>query len=645
MPEHAVANKARRLRPLLPSTGSRPTPAPPSTLPSRLHSAAAACTECRKHKTKYQATAHEELFELLKTVPTQEAHDILNRIRHGTDVVTILNHVRAGDVLVQMAVEPETRFRYEFPYKSETPQDYVQHNPYLDSIIFEATSLYATGQDSTPSAPSTTNSAPNSTSGAYESPYLKPFHASEVIEPQLSKAKISWWTAVCQDDVLMRDLLGVFFRCEYHFTAAFQKDLFLQDLAARRQDFCSALLVNIMLAYSCVCYPRFSNRAEYWNPNTLVYRFLAEAKRIWELEATEARITTIQAGILFNVFHNLCGLDEIGQAYRIQAIALAHQLRLFDSSVYMHDHRMRNGRAFAAWALFNWETLVGFSFLFPPLLKTPPDWPLPDPSKETGFYGEVWVKYPLTRNLSPSYFGPVFKARSEFRIIMNAYCQAAFSEGSQVTVEKANEFLSRLRCWYDGLPAPLQPKTIVLPGHLQLHMYYHHLILTIYEPLLDIVDDARKHLQTLVRLYYLRHGFEAMDLFIVIPLMLAGYECIDAIGEQATGPRLEALRSTLILIAKGLYNQRRNHYLAEALFRVIRGRMRQEELSLLKTTVRLDEDEEDERRHMAQAVRSHWPVSVVKKKEDVTSHILKNLVETYAHLNVDEEPAPAEDTE
>ncbi|KJK76000.1 hypothetical protein H634G_08757 [Metarhizium anisopliae BRIP 53293] len=605
---------------------------------------------------QYQATAHEELFELLKTVPTQEAHDILNRIRHGTDVVTILNHVRAGDVLVQMAVEPETRFRYEFPYKAEIPQDYVQHNPYLDSIIFEATSLYATGQDSTPSASSTTNSAPNSASGAYESLYLKPFHASEVIEPQLSKAKISWWTAVCQDDVLMRDLLGVFFRCEYHFAAAFQKDLFLQDLAARRQDFCSALLVNIMLAYSCVCYPRFSNRAEYWNPNTLVYRFLAEAKRLWELEATEARITTVQAGILFNVFHNLCGLDEIGQAYRIQAIALAHQLRLFDSSVYMHDQRMRYGRAFAAWALFNWETLVGYSFLFPPLLKTPPDWPLPDPSKETGFYGEVWVRYPLTRNLSPSSFGPVFKARSEFRIIMNAYCQAAFSEGSQVTVEKANGFLSRLRCWYDGLPAPLQPKRIVLPGHLQLHMYYHHLILTIYEPLLDvateeeptpqqIVDDARKHLQTLVRLYYLRHGFEAMDLFIVVPLMLAGYECIDAIGEQATGPRLEALRSTLILIAKGLYHQRRNHYLAEALFRVIRGRMRQEELSLLKTTVRLDEDEEDERRHMAQAVRSHWPVSVVKKKEDVNSHILKNLVETYAHLNVDEEPAPTEDTE
>lgn len=167
-----------------------------------------------------------------------------------------------------------------------------------------------------------------------------------------------------------------------------------------------------------------------------------------------------------------------------------------------------------------------------------------------------------------------------------------------------------------------------------------------YEPLLDtetnqvpspkqIVDEAKKHLQTLVRLYYLRHGFEAMDLFIVIPLMLAGYDCVDAINDQTPAAQLEILRSTLILVATGLYSQRKNHYLAEALFRVIRGRMRPRELALLKDTMRIDDREWDEKREMAQAVRSHWPVSVVKKKEDLDSHLLKNLVENYAHLNVD----------
>ena len=180
-------------------------------------------------------------------------------------------------------------------------------------------------------------------------------------------------------------------------------------------------------------------------------------------------------------------------------------------------------------------------------------------------------------------------------------------------------------------------------------MYYNHLILTIYEPLLDmktneepsprqIVADAKKYLQTLVRLYYLRHGFDAMNLFIVIPLMLAGSDCIDAINERTPLPKLEALRSTLILVAKGLYNQRRNHYLAEALYRVIRGRMRPAEVALMRGIMNIDEVEADGKRDMVQAVRSHWPVSVVRKKEDLNSHILKTLVESYAHLKVEEAP-------
>ena len=180
-------------------------------------------------------------------------------------------------------------------------------------------------------------------------------------------------------------------------------------------------------------------------------------------------------------------------------------------------------------------------------------------------------------------------------------------------------------------------------------MYYNHLILTLYAPLLDmktneepsprqIVADAKRYLQTLIRIYYLRHGFDAMNLFIVIPLMLAGSDCIDAINEQTPLPKLETLRSTLILVAKGLYNQRRNHYLAEALYRVVRGRMRPAEVALLKGTMNLNEVEADEKRDMMQAVRSHWPVSVVRKKEDLKSHILTNLVESYAHLKVEEDP-------
>lgn len=180
-------------------------------------------------------------------------------------------------------------------------------------------------------------------------------------------------------------------------------------------------------------------------------------------------------------------------------------------------------------------------------------------------------------------------------------------------------------------------------------MYYYHLILTVFKPLLDIatdkvpsphqiVADATRHLQTLIRIYYLRHGYEAMDLFIVIPLMLAASDCVDALAaaDTQTPPEdLELLRSTLILVAMGLFTQRKNHYLANALFHVIRGRMRPADVALFRSIGNIDANVLDGKPDMAVAVRSHWPVSVVKKEEK-HKLVLKNLVDSYAHLNVED---------
>ncbi|KAK8109399.1 C6 transcription factor, partial [Apiospora kogelbergensis] len=593
--------------------------------------------------------ANEEILQLLRDLPAQEAHDVLARLRSGASVSSIVNQVRAGDLLLQLAVAPETRFRYEFPYWPEMPAEYITtDNRYLNSTLYRAASLYRSplpgpGHD-------VAGTSPELGMDDLQSLYLKPFHAAHMVDPRLSDARPSLWTAVCDDDVLMRDLLAIWFRCEYQFTSACQKDYFLEDMVAKRQDFCSSLLVNIILAYSCVCYPRFAKRAEYWNPHTLVYRFLAEAKRLWELEAAEPRLTTIQAGMFFNVFHNLCGLDELGQSYRIHAIALANELGFYDGPITSPNEKLRHANIYTAWALYSWEALVAFSFMIPPLLKQPPHDQLPDPAQDSQWYGEIWLKYPSSQVLTPAYFGYGFKAKCELRLIMNEFCHSAYStaSGGSVTLGEADKLRSKLLKWYDGLSRPLQPETIVLPAQLQLHMYYHHLLLSIYEPLLEakteqepsphsVVSEANRYMQTLIRLYYLRHGFESMDLFIVVPLVNAGFHCIDEINSgQPTPAQLEVLRSTLLLITKGLHSQRANHYLAEALFRVVRGRMRLQEAALLKTTLHFDEAEEDRKSAMVQTVRSHWPVSVVKKKEDLDNHILGNLVESYAHLNIDE---------
>jgi hypothetical protein len=92
---------------------------------------------------------------------------------------------------------------------------------------------------------------------------LRPFHAAHVVDPLLSDAKPSLWTAVCQDDLLMRELLAAWLQCEYFFTTPLQKDYFLQDMASHNQDFCSPLLVNAVLAYACVRCPEVQPSARH----------------------------------------------------------------------------------------------------------------------------------------------------------------------------------------------------------------------------------------------------------------------------------------------------------------------------------------------------------------------------------------------
>jgi hypothetical protein len=214
-------------------------------------------THSQALKRKYdelqaRGAPYQEIFHLLRSLPEQEAYTLVERIRSGDDATSIVERVRDGDLLLQLRLLPETRFRYEFPYISEMPTALLPNNPYLGSMIYEAQTLFSSPNQGTPSSQSSTSGLDRAGSPEMQSLYLKPLHAADVVDARLSLAQPSLWTSVCSDDTLMRSLLGVFLRCEYHVTTAFHKDYFLEDMVAQRDEFCSPLLVNAVLAYSCV---------------------------------------------------------------------------------------------------------------------------------------------------------------------------------------------------------------------------------------------------------------------------------------------------------------------------------------------------------------------------------------------------------
>lgn len=166
----------------------------------------------------------------------------------GADVESVLRHVRDGDLLVQLSVEPETRLRYTLPYMDSMPAFLlVPDNQYLTTPLYEATFR-------PPSSPTNAMTPEKSSPSKCMDPYMKPSHAAEVVEPILDRVYARQWTNVITDDGLFRRLITVYLSHQHATFFWFNKELFLEDLAARRTQFCSSLLVNAVLAATCVSF-------------------------------------------------------------------------------------------------------------------------------------------------------------------------------------------------------------------------------------------------------------------------------------------------------------------------------------------------------------------------------------------------------
>lgn len=204
----------------------------------------------RKHQELEQSTGELQhsfaslqlLLRALQEDDEDNAVAIFHRIRQGADIDSIVKHIKAGDLLVQVHLAPETRLRFEFPFMPHMPVAMLaQSNPYIKSILYEATNEIQL--DENPESPD---------SRRFKSPYITPYAAATVVDAKLDTIKPSQWTNVSKDDEFLRSLLKLFFLYEHPFFNCFSQDLFLEDMLSGSTEFCSPLLVNAVLSLACV---------------------------------------------------------------------------------------------------------------------------------------------------------------------------------------------------------------------------------------------------------------------------------------------------------------------------------------------------------------------------------------------------------
>ncbi|KAF5559410.1 nitrogen assimilation transcription factor nirA [Fusarium phyllophilum] len=474
--------------------------------------------------------------------------------------------------------------------------------------------------------------------------YQAPYHAGVMVDPHLDQIKAADWTSIIKDNMSLRKLLQTYFLAEYTFFPAFQKDYFLKDMASGRKEYCSSLLVHAILASACHGYSGTSHRSRFWNPETLGYQCLAEASRLWELEIGHAQLTTIQAAIVLAIVYDANGRDEEGRAYLAQAVAAAHAMQLL-SPQKNGDDREFNSRAVTAWALFGLQAVHSFHVFKAPLLSMPPSIPLPE---QDNCYGDFVLRFPAAKGPVSVNYANTFRTLSEFRLIMNDVAAVFFSDlknTPDATVNRIKGFCIRLDSWYQNLPPDLKPREISFPWQLKLHMHYYQLIVFLLETLrmtstpalVDesvhrVLSDAKIRIETLIRLYYLRHGFESYDIFVISLLAFIGFmQAKTLVSSETAG--LESRRSTVVLAAKGLQDQSQNCYLARLVLRILKGSVGSENQFLLKE---MDDEEEDEEaeRVMEEQVKSSWPIDLEWIDVDPEKKRLENLIRTTRELEV-----------
>ncbi|KAI7154209.1 hypothetical protein KC324_g14496 [Hortaea werneckii] len=111
------------------------------------------------------------------------------------------------------------------------------------------------------------------------------------------------WTRISDDDLLVSRLVTIFLNYQNTYWRYLEADLFLQAMkqAQPPSNFCSAFLVNAVLAMASLS---AEHRAVFFEAGDYTSRgrqFHEEAMRLWILEDGRASVTNLQALVILSM--------------------------------------------------------------------------------------------------------------------------------------------------------------------------------------------------------------------------------------------------------------------------------------------------------------------------------------------------------
>lgn len=150
-------------------------------------------------------------------------------------------------------------------------------------------------------------------------------------------------------------------------------------------------------------------------------------------------------------------------------------------------------------------------------------------------------------------------------------------------------------------------------------------------------------LESLVYIYYARHGFEACDPLVMSCLQLVGFAAVKDLA-TVTGSLRTSRLATVILCAKGLREQAYHYYLAEVVFALLRDSLSPPDAQHLRQFAHID-NEDKRKRYMAEHVSSHYVLNTTDGHDETQNRRLEELLKAYQNLDLEDYAANYEGTD
>ncbi|KAF2685363.1 hypothetical protein K458DRAFT_23460 [Lentithecium fluviatile CBS 122367] len=491
-----------------------------------------------------------QLYDFLRLRPEHEALEILRRIRaRSPDTIPsrriqeLAELVRHGE-LFQPPYSPLTRHHLTLP-----PLRLALDSPSSDSNHLLLPSMLSFSPEE-PSSQRRRHASDADVSARSDSQSTLPLRTSigailrstDVMEEpsdcRLAAARS--WTKVTDDSHFLAGLLSAWHTWEYIYYHFFDWDIFLDDLSNNRTDFCSELLVNALLATASFQSPLVKDRSKPFSENAMT-RFYREARRLWELEEGQDSLPRLQAALCLFMVLGKHGRDKVGHTFLLEACRIARSLGLFrlapsasQKPPHVCREKWEKARAVSAWALFNFQSTMSFTYSFPPILQSQPPVAVPyddTPAKEALFRSEC------ARNV----------------IILD--CSKALLEPYEPTTnlspkpEQIEVLYLRLKAWYDTRPHGLLPEIFPSPENFLIAMQHHVSVVRLFQPFISnassverlasyrdharsLTSTAIKELRKLIILHDRRHGWASAIPFVLHPIVVTSYGSLEEVALQ-----------------------------------------------------------------------------------------------------------------